>query len=144
MNLNKEKLRFYLTGKSDHKKVDCPHRRHQEENRASGSCQGGRGGMVQNHGTARATTGKGADNMDTVVIGTLPVISFHACVLCDFRSTHSFISSTFVRYAWLGLEPLGYRLSVSTPSGEILVTDESASKSNSNSRATLEGSVNCS
>ena len=114
---------FYC-GKSGHKKVDCPHRRRQEENRVLGSGQGGRGGMAQNRSTARATTGKRADDMDTVVTGTLPVLGFHAFVLFDSGSTHSFISTTFVRYARLGLEPLGYSLSVSTPSGEILVANE--------------------
>ena len=80
--------------------------------------------MAQNRGTARATTGKRADDMDTVVAGTLPVLGFHAFVLFDSGSTHLFISPTFVRYAWLGLEPLEYSLSVSTSSGEILVANE--------------------
>ena len=80
--------------------------------------------MAQNRGTAKATIGKWADDMDTVVTGTLQVLGFHAFVLFDSGSTHSFISTTFVRYARLGLEPLGYRLSVSTPSGEILVANE--------------------
>ena len=111
-------------GKSDHKKVDCPYRRCQEENRVSGSGQGSRGGMAQNHDTARATIRKRADDMDTVVTGTLPVLGFHAFVLFDSGSTHSFISTTFVSCAQLGLEPLGYRLSVSTPSWEILVANE--------------------
>ena len=80
--------------------------------------------MAQNCGTTWVTTEKGENNMDTVVTGTLQVLGFQAFVLFESGSTHSFISSTFVRYARLGLEPLGYRLSVSTPSGKILVIDE--------------------
>ena len=101
--------------------------------------------MAHNNGTARTTTGKGANHMDTVVTGTLPVLGFHAFELFDSRSTHSFISSTFVRYTRLGLEPLGYRLSVSTPSGEILVTDERVRASQIViAGRPLEVSVNCS
>ena len=39
-------------------------------------------------------------------------------------STHSFISLSFVRKAQLGVEPLGYEVLVSTPSGVILMTCE--------------------
>ena len=56
--------------------------------------------------------------------GTLLVLGHHALVLFDSGSSHSFISSVFVKHAMLEVEPLHYVLSVSTPSGEIMLANE--------------------
>ncbi|TYK28616.1 ty3-gypsy retrotransposon protein [Cucumis melo var. makuwa] len=56
--------------------------------------------------------------------GTLLVLGHYALVLFDSGSSHSFISSTFVLYARLEVEPLHHVLSVSTPSGECMLSKE--------------------
>ncbi|XP_022156992.1 uncharacterized protein LOC111023821 [Momordica charantia] len=61
---------------------------------------------------------------EAVVLGTVLVLSMPAYALFDSRSSHSFIASTFVRHADLELESLGFLLSVSTPSGSVLVTSQ--------------------
>ncbi|KAL0537704.1 hypothetical protein IC582_026689 [Cucumis melo] len=60
----------------------------------------------------------------TVVTGTLPVLGHYALVLFDSRSSHSFISSAFLLHARLEVEPLHHVLSVSTPSGECMLSKE--------------------
>ena len=45
-------------------------------------------------------------------------------MLFDSGSSHSFISSVFVQHVGLEVEPLGSVLSVSTPSGEVLLSKE--------------------
>ncbi|KAL4027100.1 hypothetical protein IC575_015560 [Cucumis melo] len=54
----------------------------------------------------------------------LPVLGHYALVLFDSGSSHSFISSAFVSYARLEVEPLHHVLSVSTPSGECMLSKE--------------------
>ena len=56
--------------------------------------------------------------------GTLPVLGHYALVLFDSGSSHSFISSAFVLHARLEVEPLHHVLSVSTPSGECMLSKE--------------------
>ncbi|KAL4016431.1 hypothetical protein IC575_024082 [Cucumis melo] len=63
-----------------------------------------------------------AERAGTVVRGTLPVLGHYALVLFDSGSSHSFISSAFVLDARLEVEPLHHVLSVSTPSGECMLS----------------------
>ncbi|KAA0040547.1 pol protein [Cucumis melo var. makuwa] len=65
-----------------------------------------------------------AERAGTVVTGTLPILGHYALVLFDSGSSHSFISSVFVQHVGLEVEPLGSVLSVSTPSGEVLLSKE--------------------
>ena len=60
----------------------------------------------------------------TVVTGTLPMLGHYALVLFDFGSSHSFISFVFASHACLEVEPLDHVLSVSTPSGESMLSKE--------------------
>ncbi|KAA0051925.1 pol protein [Cucumis melo var. makuwa] len=71
-----------------------------------------------------ATTRQEAERAGTVVTGTLPILGHYAFVLFDSGSSHSFISSVFIQYVGLDVEPLGSVLSVSTPSGEVLLSKE--------------------
>ncbi|KAA0054090.1 pol protein [Cucumis melo var. makuwa] len=73
-------------------------------------------------GRVFATTRQEAKRAGTVVTGTLPILVHYAFVLFDSGSSHSFISSVFVQYVGLEVEPLGSVLSVSTPSGELSLT----------------------
>ncbi|TYK23510.1 retrotransposon protein, putative, Ty3-gypsy subclass [Cucumis melo var. makuwa] len=75
-------------------------------------------------GRVFATTRQEAERAGTVVTGTLPILEHYAFVLFDFGSSHSFISSVFVQHVGLEVEPLGSVLSVSTPSGEVLLSKE--------------------
>ncbi|KAA0056439.1 gag protease polyprotein [Cucumis melo var. makuwa] len=75
-------------------------------------------------GRVFATTRQEAERAGIVVTGTLPILGHYAFVLFDSRSSHSFISSVFVQYVGLEVEPLGSVLSVSTPSGEVLLSKE--------------------
>ncbi|TYJ97514.1 ty3-gypsy retrotransposon protein [Cucumis melo var. makuwa] len=59
-----------------------------------------------------------------VVTGTLLILGHYAFVLFDSRSSHSFIFSVFVQHVGLEVEPLGSVLSVSTLSGEVLLSKE--------------------
>ncbi|TYK07511.1 gag protease polyprotein [Cucumis melo var. makuwa] len=52
------------------------------------------------------------------------VLGHHALVLFDSGSSHSFISSAFVLHARLEVQPLHHVLSVSTPSGECMLSKE--------------------
>ena len=70
------------------------------------------------------TTWREADKSGTMVIGTLPILGHYTLVLFDSSSSRLFISSVFVKHAMLGLEPLHYVLSVSTPFGEIMLAKE--------------------
>ncbi|KAL0554084.1 hypothetical protein IC582_007995 [Cucumis melo] len=75
-------------------------------------------------GRVYATTRQEAERAGTVVTGTLPILGHYAFVLFDSGSSHSFISSVFVQHVGLEVEPLGSVLSVSTPSGEVLLSKE--------------------
>ncbi|KAL0540204.1 hypothetical protein IC582_024437 [Cucumis melo] len=88
-------------------------------------------GIAQNQGAGAphqgrvfATNRTEAEKAGTVVTGTLPVLGHYALVLFDSGSSHSFISSAFVSHARLEVEPLHYVLSVSTPSGECMLSKE--------------------
>ncbi|KAL0537836.1 hypothetical protein IC582_026825 [Cucumis melo] len=88
-------------------------------------------GIAQNQGAGAphqgrvfATNRTEAEKAGTVVTGTLPVLGHYALVLFDSGSSHSFISSAFVSHARLGVEPLHHVLSVSTPSGECMLSKE--------------------
>ncbi|KAA0053104.1 ty3-gypsy retrotransposon protein [Cucumis melo var. makuwa] len=65
-----------------------------------------------------------AERAGTVVTGKLPILGHYAFVLFDSGSSHSFISSVFVQRVGLEVEPLNGVLSVSTPSGEVLLSKE--------------------
>ncbi|KAL4038220.1 hypothetical protein IC575_001828 [Cucumis melo] len=54
----------------------------------------------------------------------LPVLRHYALVLFDSGSSHSFISSAFMLHARLEVEPLHHVLSVSTSSGECMLSKE--------------------
>ncbi|KAL0551944.1 hypothetical protein IC582_011037 [Cucumis melo] len=73
-------------------------------------------------GRVFATTRQEAERVGTVVTGTLLILGHYAFVLFDSESSHSFISSVFVQHVGLKVEPLGSVLSVSTPSGEVLLS----------------------
>ncbi|TYJ97948.1 ty3-gypsy retrotransposon protein [Cucumis melo var. makuwa] len=75
-------------------------------------------------GRVFATTRQEAERASTVVTGTLPILGHYAFVMFDFVSSHSFISSVFVQHVGLEVEPLNGVLSVSTPSGEVLLSKE--------------------
>ncbi|TYK04826.1 pol protein [Cucumis melo var. makuwa] len=75
-------------------------------------------------GRVFATTRQEAERAGTVVTGTLQILGHYAFVLFDSRSSHSFISSVFVQHVALEVEPLSSILSVSTPSGEVLLFKE--------------------
>ncbi|KAL0534735.1 hypothetical protein IC582_029028 [Cucumis melo] len=75
-------------------------------------------------GRVFATTRQEAERAGTVVTGMLPILGHYAFVLFDSGSSHSFISSVFVQHVGLEVEPLGSVLSVSTPSGEVLLSKE--------------------
>ncbi|KAL4016633.1 hypothetical protein IC575_024285 [Cucumis melo] len=75
-------------------------------------------------GRVFATTRQEAERAGTVVTGTLLILGHYAFVLFDSGSSHSFISSVFVHHVGLEVEPLGSVLSVSTPSGEVLLSKE--------------------
>ncbi|KAL0537123.1 hypothetical protein IC582_026093 [Cucumis melo] len=88
-------------------------------------------GIAQNQGAGAphqgrvfATNRTEAEKAGTVVTGTLPVLGHYALVLFDSGSSHSFISSAFVSHARLEVEPLHHVLSVSTPSGERMLSKE--------------------
>ncbi|KAL0534634.1 hypothetical protein IC582_028925 [Cucumis melo] len=83
-----------------------------------GRCLAGSGGRVF------ATTRQEAEQAGTVVTGTLPILGHFAFVLFDSGSSHSFISSVFVRQMCLEVEPLGSILFVSTPSGEVMLSKD--------------------
>ncbi|KAA0050679.1 gag protease polyprotein [Cucumis melo var. makuwa] len=80
------------------------------------------GAGAPHHGKVFATNKTEAERAGTVVIVTLPVLRHYALVLFDFGSSHSFISSAFVLHARLEVEPLHHVLSVSTPSGENMLS----------------------
>ncbi|KAA0041470.1 ty3-gypsy retrotransposon protein [Cucumis melo var. makuwa] len=75
-------------------------------------------------GRVFATTRQEVERAGTVVIGTLLILGHYAFVLFDSGSSHSFISSVFVQHVGLKVEPLNGVLSVSTPSGEVLLSKE--------------------
>ncbi|KAL0544306.1 hypothetical protein IC582_019419 [Cucumis melo] len=88
-------------------------------------------GNAQNQGAGAPHQGRvfapnkiEAERAGTVVTGTLPVLGHYALVLFDSGSSHSFISSAFVLHARLEVEPLHHVLSVSTPSGECMLSKE--------------------
>ncbi|KAL0561386.1 hypothetical protein IC582_001811 [Cucumis melo] len=88
-------------------------------------------GNAQNQGAGAPLQGKvfatnkiETERAGTVMTGTLPVLRHYALVLFDSGSSHSFISSAFVLHARLEVEPLHHVLSVSTPSGECMLSKE--------------------
>ncbi|TYK04093.1 ty3-gypsy retrotransposon protein [Cucumis melo var. makuwa] len=60
-------------------------------------------------------------NRKNIERGTLPILGHYALVLFDSGSSHSFISSAFVRKIGLKVEPLGSILSFATPLGEVML-----------------------
>ncbi|KAA0031895.1 ty3-gypsy retrotransposon protein [Cucumis melo var. makuwa] len=91
--------------------------------RLTGNAQN-QGAGAPHQGRVFATNKTEAEKAGTVVTGTLPVLGHYALVLFDSGSSHSFISSTFVSHARLEVEPLQHVLSVSTPSGECMLSKE--------------------
>ncbi|KAL0549580.1 hypothetical protein IC582_014065 [Cucumis melo] len=91
--------------------------------RLTGNAQN-QGAGAPHQGRVFATNKTEAEKVGTVVTGTLPVLGHYALVLFDSGSSHSFISSAFVLHARLEVEPLHHVLSVSTPSGECMLSKE--------------------
>ncbi|KAL0537322.1 hypothetical protein IC582_026299 [Cucumis melo] len=91
--------------------------------RLTGNAQN-QGAGAPHQGRVFATNKTEAKKAGTVVTGTLPVLGHYALVLFDSGSSHSFISSAFVLHARLEIEPLHHVLSVSTPSGECMLSKE--------------------
>ncbi|KAL4032921.1 hypothetical protein IC575_006004 [Cucumis melo] len=91
--------------------------------RLTGNAQN-QGAGAPHQGKVFATNKTEAERAGTVVVGTLPVLGHYALVLFDSGSSHSFISSAFVLHARLEVEPLHHVLSVSTPSGECMLSKE--------------------
>ncbi|KAL0554431.1 hypothetical protein IC582_008352 [Cucumis melo] len=91
--------------------------------RLTGNTQN-QGAGAPHQGRVFATNRTEAEKAGTVVTGTLPVLGHYALVLFDSGSSHSFISSAFVLHARLEVEPLHHVLSVSTPSGECMLSKE--------------------
>ncbi|KAA0041240.1 gag protease polyprotein [Cucumis melo var. makuwa] len=104
----------------------CRQERHTTDRcpmRLTGNTQN-QGAGAPHQGKVFATNKTGAERAGTVVTGTLPVLGHYALVLFDSGSSHSFISSAFVLHARLEVEPLHHVLSVSTPSGECMLSKE--------------------
>ncbi|KAA0035602.1 pol protein [Cucumis melo var. makuwa] len=91
--------------------------------RLTGNAQN-QGAGAPHQGRVFATNKTEAERAGTVVTGTLPVLGHYSLVLFDSGSSHSFISSAFVLHARLEVEPLHHVLSVSTPSGECMLSKE--------------------
>ncbi|KAL0550022.1 hypothetical protein IC582_014518 [Cucumis melo] len=91
--------------------------------RLTGNTQN-QGAGAPHQGRVFATNKIEAEKAGAVVTGTLPVLGHYALVLFDSGSSHSFISSAFVLHACLEVEPLHHVLSVSTPSGECMLSKE--------------------
>ncbi|KAA0037817.1 pol protein [Cucumis melo var. makuwa] len=91
--------------------------------RLTGNAQN-QGACAPHQGRVFATNKTEAERAGTVVTGTLPILGHYALVLFDSGSSHSFISSAFVLHARLEVEPLHHVLSVSTPSGECMLSKE--------------------
>ncbi|KAA0043070.1 reverse transcriptase [Cucumis melo var. makuwa] len=91
--------------------------------RLTGNAQN-QGAGAPHQGKVFATNKTKAETAGTVVTGTLPVLGHYALVLFDSGSSHSFISSAFVLHARLEVDPLHHVLSVSTPSGECMLSKE--------------------
>ncbi|TYJ96003.1 gag protease polyprotein [Cucumis melo var. makuwa] len=91
--------------------------------RITGNAQN-QGAGAPHQGKVFATNKTEAERAGTVVTGMLPVLGHYALVLFDSGSSHSFISSAFVLHARLEVEPLHHVLSVSTPSGECMLSKE--------------------
>ncbi|KAA0063443.1 Retrotransposable element Tf2 [Cucumis melo var. makuwa] len=89
-----------------------------------GRCLIGSGPSASQQGRVFATTRQEVERAGTLVLGTLPILGRYAFVLFDSGSSHSFISSVFVQHVGLEVEPLNGVLSVSTPSGEVLLSKE--------------------
>ena len=105
-------------GKPGHRIADCPHKRNHEGNRPVGQYQRGRGATQQARAVVHAITTRKAEETNTVVTGTLPILDHLAFTLFDSGTTHSFISEGFVKFANLELKPLEIPLTVSTPANE--------------------------
>ncbi|KAA0046287.1 ty3-gypsy retrotransposon protein [Cucumis melo var. makuwa] len=82
------------------------------------------GAGAPHQGRVFATNKTEAERAGTVVTGTLPVVGHYALVLFDSGSSHSFIPSAFVLHARLEVQPSHHVLSVSTPSGECMLSKE--------------------
>ncbi|TYK07646.1 DNA/RNA polymerases superfamily protein [Cucumis melo var. makuwa] len=91
--------------------------------RLTGNAQN-QGAGAPHQGKVFATNKTEAERAGTVVTSTLPVLRHYPLVLFDSGSSHSFISSAFVLHARLEVEPLHHVLSVSTPSGECMLSKE--------------------
>ncbi|KAL0560205.1 hypothetical protein IC582_000605 [Cucumis melo] len=91
--------------------------------RLTGNAQN-QGADAPHQGRVFATNKTEAEWAGTMVTGTLPVLGHYALVLFDSGSSHSFISSAFVLHARLEVESLHHVLSVSTPSGECMLSKE--------------------
>ncbi|KAL0537620.1 hypothetical protein IC582_026603 [Cucumis melo] len=91
--------------------------------RLTGNAQN-QGAGAPHQGRVFATNKTEAERAGTVVTGTLLVLGHYALVLFDSGSSHSFISSAFVLHARVEVEPLHHVLSVSTPSGECMLSKE--------------------
>ncbi|KAL0537071.1 hypothetical protein IC582_026041 [Cucumis melo] len=91
--------------------------------RLTGNAQN-QGADTPHQGKVFATNKTEAERVGTVVTGTFPVLGHYALVLFDSGSSHYFISSAFVLHARLEVEPLHHVLSVSTPSGENMLSKE--------------------
>ncbi|KAA0033088.1 gag protease polyprotein [Cucumis melo var. makuwa] len=91
--------------------------------RITGNAQN-QGAGAPHQGKVFATNKTEAERAGIVVIGTLPVLGHYALVLFDSGLSHSFISSAFVLHARLEVESLHHVLSVSTPSGECMLSKE--------------------
>ncbi|XP_038886757.1 uncharacterized protein LOC120076880 [Benincasa hispida] len=107
-----------------HMSERCPRRNAPEHKGHPVSLFQGGSSHQQQQGRVFSTTRCEAEKSGTVVTGTLPILRHHALVLFDSSSSHSFISSIFVRHAMLDSEPLPFALFISTPSGEIMLATE--------------------
>ncbi|XP_077217962.1 uncharacterized protein LOC143852462 [Tasmannia lanceolata] len=74
-------------------------------------------------GRFHALTHQDAQNVGTVVSGTLTVASSYAYVLFDSGATHSFVSSSYVMLHSLPIMPMNHDLCVSTLVGSDLVAN---------------------
>ncbi|KAA0062258.1 gag protease polyprotein [Cucumis melo var. makuwa] len=113
--------------KAEQQPVPVPQRNFRSADRCplrlTGNAQN-QGAGAPHQGRVFATNKTEAERAGTVVTGTLPVLGHYALVLFDSGPSHFFISSAFMLHARLEVEPLHHVLSVSTPSGECMLSKE--------------------
>ena len=80
--------------------------------------------LTSQQGRVFSTPRQEDEQAGTMVTGTFLILGHFAFVLFDYRSSHSFISSIFFWYMCLEVQQLCSILSLSIPSGEVMLSKE--------------------